>query len=68
MKDLLRVLKRKDKITSPSKIMDSDVIMISTFGADKPLRDIVAKVPNKDTLSIKMVSRKGPTSSPNMRS
>ena len=36
-------------------------IFVSTFGADKPLKDIVTKLPNKDKLSIKMVHKTAPS-------
>ena len=35
--------------------------MVSTFGADKPLNDVVSNLPNKDKLSIKKVYRTAPS-------
>ena len=61
VKNLPRVLKRKDDAPTPGKLSNNDVIMISTFGADGPLRDIVSKLPNKEKLCIKMVSKTAPS-------
>ena len=54
VKNLPRTLRRNDDSLQDT-INDNDVIMVSTHGADKPLQDIVEKLPNKDKLSIKKV-------------
>ena len=51
---LPRILKKNDNPTT-NNINDDDVIMVSTYGADKPLQDIVENLPNKDKVSIKKV-------------
>ena len=60
MKNLLRILRKSDEQVTET-ITDDDVIMVSTFGADKPLKDIVTRLPNKDKLSIKMVHKTAPS-------
>ena len=61
VKELPRVLKQKNELLAPREINGDDVLMISSFGADKPLKDVVSKLPNKEKLSIKMVYRTAPS-------
>ena len=61
VKNLHRVLNRKHEVPIPCTSTNNDVIMVSTFGADKPLKDTVSKLPNKNKLSTKMVSKTAPS-------
>ena len=54
VKNSPRILRRNDEFAQ-NNVNDSDTIMVSTYGADKPLQDIVEKLPNKDKLQIKKV-------------
>ena len=60
VKNFPRILRRDDKHRE-ERITSDDVIMVSTFGADKPLKDIVSNLPNKDKLSIKYVHKTAPS-------
>lgn len=60
VKNLPRTLRRNDDSTQ-NEINDNDVIMVSTYGADKPLHDIIENLPNKDKLSIKKVYKTAPS-------
>ena len=58
VKTLPRVLKKQQVETEQP---DRNVLMVSTYGADKPLQDIVSKLPNKDKLLIKNVHKTAPS-------
>ena len=59
MRNLPRILRKNDE--QIETITSNDVIMVSTFGADKPLKDVVSKLPNKDKLLVKMVHKTAPS-------
>jgi len=57
VKNRPRVLIKKNTAPTQSRVDENDILMVSTFGADKPLKDVVLKLPNIAKLSIKMVSK-----------
>ena len=60
VQNLPRVLKRNNVVPT-SNNNTNDVIMVTTYGSDKPLQDIVDNLPNKEKLSIRKVYKTAPS-------
>ena len=64
LSDISNKVAKMDRILKTPKVPekpdeDDSILVISTYGADKPLLDIIEKIPHKDQLKLKYIKKTG---------
>ena len=61
VKTLPRILNKQEKVNNDNKVDKINITVVSTYGRDKPLTNILDNIPNKSKFKFKYVKRTAPS-------